>query len=445
MAPGNLQANAVSDYVKFLRDTSPYINTHRGKTFVLALGGEAIAHANFTNIVHDIALLHSLGIKLVLVHGARPQIAERLKGSAISPQFDQYTRITDSATMVCVKDAVGSARISIEAKLSTGATNSPMHGARIRVLGGNLITAKPLGVREGIDFHHTGEVRRIDYKAIQRQLEDGAIVLLSPIGYSPTGEAYNLNYEDIATQTAVSMGAEKLIIFSTSGGVKTPQGDLLKMLSLNEVPQCLNVLKDNVSLQHALMACYQACENGVLRGHIISYEDNGALLTELFTLEGSGTLVLKNGREVIRQATIDDVGGLLELIEPLEQKGILVKRSRELLETEISRFTVMLHAEGMLVGCAAIYPFRDGVSAELACVVTHPDFLNRGFASRLLAQLETQAALQGIRQLFVLTTRASDWFKEKGFVDSSLDELPAERKSLYNFQRNSRIFCKNLL
>lgn len=434
----------MSDYVKFLRDTSPYINAHRGKTFVLALSGEGIAHANFTNIVHDIALLHSLGIKLVLVHGARQQIEERLTTCAIEARFDQHTRITDSATMACVKDAVGSARISIEAKLSTGAANSPMHGARIRVFGGNLITAKPLGVRDGVDFHHTGEVRRIDQKAIQKQLDDGALVLLSPIGYSPTGEAFNLNYEDIATQAAVSLSAEKLIMFSAESGIGDSQGNLVKMLSLNEVPQHLTTLGNNISLQRDLMACYQACENGVLRSHIISYADNGALLTELFTREGSGTLVLKNGKEITRQATIDDVGGLLELIEPLEQKGILVKRSRELLETEITRFTVMQHAEGTLVGCAALYPFSDGNSAELACVATHPDFQNRGFATRLLSQIEHQALQQGIRQLFVLTTHASDWFKEKGFVEAALDDLPTERKTLYNFQRKSRIFCKNL-
>jgi len=434
----------VTDYVKFLRDTSPYINTHRGKTFVLALGGEAVAHANFTNIVHDIALLHSLGIKLILVHGARQQVEERLKNCAIPAQFNQNIRITDSATMACVKDAVGSTRINIEAQLSTGAANSPMHGARIQVVGGNMITAKPLGVREGIDFHHTGEVRRVDKKGIQKQLDDGAIVLLSPIGYSPTGEAFNLNYEDIATQAAVSLNAEKLIIFSAQEGVSDSTGDLLKMISLKEVPRRLDDLSSNVTLQHALMACYQACENGVSRGHIISYVDNGALLGELFSREGRGTLVLQNGHEVIRQATIDDVGGLLDIIAPLEEQGVLVKRSRELLETEISRFSVMLHAEGMLIGCAALYPFSAGNAAELACVATHTDFLNQGIARRLLEHIEGQAAQQGIKHLFVLTIQAGHWFKEHGFVDATLDDLPEERQSLYNLQRNSQIYRKNL-
>lgn len=434
----------MNDYVRFLRDTSPYINAHRGKTFVLALSGEAIAHANFINIVLDIALLQSLGIKLVLVHGARPQVDERLQKAAITARFEKNVRITDTTSMNWVKDAVGSTRITIEAMLSTGASNSPMHGARIHVVGGNLITAKPLGVKDGIDFHLTGEVRRIDQKNIQKQLEGGAIVLLSPIGYSPTGEAFNLNYEDIATHTAISLGAEKLIMFSAEPGITDEQGNLVKMLSLKETPKYLDLLSENITLQHTLMACYQACENSVERAHIISHSDNGALLEELFTREGHGTLLLKNGKNTIRQATIDDIGGLLELIKPLEEKGVLVKRSRERLETEISRFSIMEHAEGMLIGCAAFYPFNGGDTGELACVVTHPDFLNQGIASSLLEHVEQISSQQNYKKLFVLTVQAGHWFKEKGFVDVSLDDLPAERKSLYNLQRNSKIFCKFL-
>ena len=389
----------MTDPVKFLRDTAPYINTHRGKTFVLALSGEAVGHANFTNIVHDIALLHSLGIKLVLVHGAKTQVEERLKSCAITAKFDQHTRITDNESMA-------------------------------------------------------GEVRRIDQKSIQKQLGDGAIVLLSPIGYSPTGEAFNLDYEDIATHAAISVGAEKLIMFNAAHGIADQQGNLIKMLSLNEVPGCLDNLNGEIALQRALMACYQACENSVSRGHIISHAYNGALIEELFTREGNGTLVLKNGENTIRQASIDDVGGLLELISPLEEQGALVKRSRELLETEISRFSIIEHAEGMLVGCAALYPFNgsgsnnsdknsDG-SAELACVATHPDFLNQGIASQLLEHIESLALQQDIKKLFVLTVKAGHWFKEKGFVDVSLDDLPTERQTLYNLQRNSKIFCKKL-
>lgn len=431
-------------YVKFLRDSAPYINTHRGKTFVLALSGDAVAHPNFTSLIHDIALLTSLGIKLVLVHGARQQIDARLTRQNIATAFARNIRITDNTALDCVKDAVGNTRIGIESKLSMGGVNSPMQGAQIRVAGGNFITAKPLGIRDGIDYQHTGEVRKVDRDSIQKQLDDGAIVLLSSLGYSPTGETFNLCYEDVATQTAIALKAEKLMVFASEQAITDTSGNLKQVISLHEVHDCLKGLFDNSPLYMALLACYQACENGVSRGHIISFSEDGSLLSELFTREGSGTLILRNGSEVIRQATIDDIGGLLDLIEPLESEGVLVKRSREILETEVSRFMVMQHSEGMLVGCAALYPFANGKSAELACLATHPDFHNQGFATRMLEQIEQHAKKHGINQLFVLTTQAAHWFQEKGFAASSLTDLPVEKQSLYNFQRNSKIFMKQL-
>lgn len=435
----------MTDYIKFFRETSPYINRHRGKTFVLALRGEAIYHDNFTHIIHDIALLNSLGVRIILVHGARPQINQRLEQRGLTAHFSGHMRITDSQTMECVSDAVGSARISIESALSMGLSNSPMHGARIRVVGGNFITAKPLGIREGIDFQHTGAVRKIDRAGIQAQLDNKAIVLLSPLGYSPTGEAFNLSCEDVATQTAISLNAEKLIFIGKEHGLHDDQGHMVKSINLNDAHHWLEQLNPDQQLYGALQAGYQACLNGVPRSHLISYEEDGTLLSELFTREGAGTLILQHSEEIIRQATIDDITGILELITPLEEKGILVKRSRELLETEISRFYVMVHQEGTIIACAALYPFNSGKAAELACVVTHPDFHNQGLAARVLAHLENKAKhdLQ-LDSLFVLTTHAAHWFQENGFEASSLDKLPMEKAKLYNYQRKSKIFLKHL-
>ncbi|MCK9467876.1 MAG: amino-acid N-acetyltransferase [Porticoccaceae bacterium] len=434
------------DHVKFFRETLPYINTHRGKTFVIAIGGDGVMHDNFPYVVQDIALLNSLGIRIVLVHGARPQIDEHLAKAQIAPRYEDNTRISDEPTMACVRDAMGNTRIGIEALLSMGLANSPMHGARLRVVSGNFITAKPLGVRNGVDFHHSGEVRRIDRTGIERQLEDGAIVLLSSLGYSTTGEAFNLTYEDVATQTAIALQAEKLVLFSAESGVPGPNGDLVRILSLPDVKQHLSPLREagEQLLCNLLEAANLACLRGVPRAHIISYQKNGALLGELFTREGEGTLLLHDGNEVIRSATIEDIAGLLDLITPLEEAGVLVKRSRELLETEISRFTLVVDAENVVVACAALYPFTDHCSAELACVATHPDYRDRGLASRLLTQIEKQARSQGLTRLFVLTTRAAHWFQEHGFETASLDDLPAQKKELYNFQRNSKIFVKSL-
>jgi len=435
----------MTDYVKFFRETSPYINRHRGKTFVIALPGEAICQANFTHIIHDIALLNSLGMRIVLVHGALPQLEQRLAQHQLNLNYADHTPVTDTQAMECVKDAVGSVRISIESLLSMGLSNSPMHGARIRVVGGNFITAKPFGIRAGIDFQCSGEVRKIDRTGIQSQLDDDAIVLLSCIGYSPTGEAFNLSYEDVATQAAITLGAEKLIFLGAEPGLSDSNDRLIKSINLSQAQQLLEGLEEP-ALFGALQGAYQACLSGVPRCHLISYCADGALLGELFTRDGTGTLVLKHSEQVIRQASIDDITGILELISPLEEQGLLVKRSRELLETEISRFYVIAHPEGMLIACAALYPFNDGKAAELACVVTHPDFHNQGLATRLLEHLQDKAKndLQ-LEALFVLTTQAAHWFQQNGFVATSLEQLPLEKAELYNYQRKSKIFYKALV
>lgn len=427
-------------YVQFFRQTSPYIHAHRGKTFVIALGGDAIAHANFHRTVHDIALLQSLGIRLVLVHGARPQIDARIALSGIDTSFAKQLRVTDADAMHCVKEAVGSTRLIIESELSMGLPNSPMHGAQLSVIGGNFMTAKPVGVRDGVDFQRTGEVRRVDAEAVQQQLDLGSLVLMSPIGFSPTGEAFNLNYQDVATHVAIALNAEKLILVSEARGIVDNE-QLVRSISLPEVAALQANSTDDHELS-LLASSYKACSNGVERVHVVSCAEDGALLSELFTREGSGTLIMNDHSEVIRPATIDDVGGILDLISPLEDQQVLVKRSRELLETEISRFMVVIHPEGLLLGCAALYPTMQESSGELACVATHPEFHDQGIATRLLARIETAAQAMGMSTLFALSTQTAHWFLEKGFVEAQVTDLPAQKQSLYNYQRNSRIFSK---
>lgn len=433
----------MSDYTKFFRDTSPYINHHRGKTFVLALPGQAVEHDHVTAIVHDIALLNTLGIRIVLVHGARPQINRRLRERGIEETYAGALRVTDSESMACVREAMGSTRIGIESLLSMGLSNSPMHGARIRVVSGNFVTAKPLGIRDGIDYHHSGEVRKIDAAGIAAQLDLGAVVLLSALGYSPTGEAFNLTRTEVATQVAIALKADKLILFGEQAGV-VEDGKLVKTIDWADIHTWLGRI-DDPQLKVALEAAHQACLNRVVRTHLISYRDDGALLGELFTREGSGTLITQNSREVIRRATIDDISGILDLITPLEEQGVLVKRSRELLEAEISRFYVTVHQEGVIAACAALYPFVDSTAGELACVASHPDFSKRGLAGRLLEHLEQVARHElQLDSLFVLTTQAAHWFLENGFEAADIEQLPQTKAALYNYQRKSKIFRKLL-
>jgi len=431
-------------FIEDFRQSAPYIHAHRGRTFVLAFGGEAIADAGFSSLVHDIALLHSLGIRLVLVHGARPQIESRLTSRGAKLEYANGLRITDDAALACVKEAVGTVRVEIEALMSMGLANTPMSGVRLRTSSGNFVTARPLGIRDGIDYCHTGEVRRIDGAAIRQHLDDRRIVLLSPIGYSPTGEVFNLSAEEVATAAASELQADKLILMSESPELRDGRRRRLSQLSLIEATALINSRRqlDEDTLRqlgHAL----HACRHGVNRVHLVSRHREGALLLELFTRDGNGTLITAETYEGLRAATIDDVGGILGLIMPLEQEGILVKRSRELLEIEINHFHV-IERDGSIIACAALYPAEDGRFAELACLAVHDDYRNHGRGDTLLKAIEDKALRSGLEKLFVLTTRTAHWFRERGFQPGDISQLPARKKNLYNYQRKSRMYVKTL-
>ncbi len=427
-------------HIRWFRNTAPYINTHRNRTFVLMLGGDAAQDSNFPTILHDLALLHSLGVRLVLVHGNRPQIDSRLAAAGIESRFHDDMRITDSASMHHVTDAAASLRAQIEALLSMGLPNSPMQGARMRVCSGNFVTARPLGVVDGVDYQHTGRVRRIDCAGIQQQLAAGSIVLLSPLGYSPTGEIFNLMLEDIAVHCAAGIGADKLVLFGSAAGIAGSDGALLRQLTVASIA---GIQGQDAEQAKLLATARRACMAGVSRCHIISYRDDCALLEELFTHDGNGTLVAKDDYEQTRSASIDDVGGILELIEPLEREGVLVKRSRELLENEIRQFRI-IERDGRIIACAALYPFPEENCGEVACIVSHPDYRGGQRGQRLLQEIEREARLLGLDRVFVLTTQTAHWFLEQGFEERSRDALPAQKQALYNLQRNSKVFFKSL-
>lgn len=424
-----------TNFVRWFRHSSPYINAHKGRTFVIAIDGAAIDRESFSAMVHDLALLASLGVRLVLVHGARPQLEARLALADKKTLLHNDRRITDRKTLGMLTEVCGALRGRIESQLSTGLPNSPMHGARIRVCGGNFVTARPEGIVDGIDFQHTGRVRRIDRDGIAQQLETGAIVLLSPMGYSPTGEIFSLGREELALAVAVALSADKLILFNESG-VRDADGKILRELTLDEAA-ALN--KEQPSLSTAIDACRQ----GIERCHILDFHDDGALLLELFSRDGAGTLIKRAPFETIRQARFEDVGGIMELIAPLEQDGTLVRRSRELLEMEIDHFYVA-ERDSAIIACAALYPDSAHETGEIACVATHPDYRRAGRAERLLEYVEKLATKLRLKNVFVLTTVGGHWFMERGFEAAELSDLPAGRKELYNYQRNSRVYLKNL-
>ncbi|MGU3415171.1 amino-acid N-acetyltransferase [Enterobacteriaceae bacterium C34A] len=436
-----------TELVEGFRHSVPYINAHRGKTFVIMLGGEAIAHENFSSIVNDIGLLHSLGIRLVLVYGARPQIDANLAEHHHEPLYHKNTRVTDAKTLELVKQAAGMLQLDITARLSMSLNNTPLQGAHINVVSGNFIIAQPLGVDDGIDYCHSGRIRRIDEEAIHRQLDSGAIVLMGPVAVSVTGESFNLTSEEIATQLAIKLKAEKMIGFCSSQGVMNADGNIISELFPNEAQARVETLETEGDYYSGtvrfLRGAVKACRSGVRRCHLISYQENGALLQELFSRDGIGTQIVMESAEQIRRATINDIGGILELIEPLEQQGILVRRSREQLEMEIDKFTV-IQRDNTTIACAALYPFPEERIGEMACVAVHPDYRSSSRGEVLLERIAAQARQMGLSKLFVLTTRSIHWFQERGFTPVEVDLLPESKKEMYNYQRRSKVLMADL-
>lgn len=433
-----------TQFIQWFRSASPYIRVHRGRTFVIQFDDDAVASDGFNDLVHDLALLNSLGIRLVLVYSTRHSIEARLEDQHIKSLYHHGMRVTGADAMDYVKDAAGKLRIEIEARLSMGLGNTPMSNADVRVTSGNFIAARPLGVIDGVDYQFTGEVRSIDTDSIRSKLDAREIVLIPPLGYSVTGETFNLSANAAAAKLAVALKADKLIYLMESGCLKDESGEVISQMSRPEAETLLDSIAGEEGMtRYYLRHAVDACAGGVGRVHLIDRKIEGAILQELFTRDGVGNMISSAAYDLIRQAAVSDIAGILDLITPLEKKGILVARSREKLELEIAHFTVMLR-DGVIIGCAALYPFSRESAAELACLAIHPDYHNHGRGEELFSELEDEAGKLGLKRIFVLTTHAEHWFREQGFQESSVDALPVERKQLYNYQRNSKVLVKDI-
>jgi len=438
------QPNKPHDFVAAFRQSAPYIHAHRGKTFVLAFSGEAVADEHFPLLVQDLALLNSLGVRLVIVHGARPQIEQCLQKRKSKSKYVNGIRVTDAVAMECTRDAVGSIRVQIEALFSIGLANSPMAGAGIHVASGNFVSARPYGIHDGVDFGYTGKIRKLDNEAILRNLDARSVVMLSPLAYSVTGEVFNINSEQVATYTATAINADKLIFLLDGKGLRDARRQIIRQLTGQQAEKLLSSRRKlDIEAEVHLRSAIEASQQGVERVHLIPAWTAGALLQELYTRDGAGTLVTASDYEVTRQAGIGDIGGIIELIQPLEQQGLLVKRSREQLEMSIKQFYVM-ERDGLITACVAMIPYPENGMAELACLAVHKDYRKAGRGDAMLKFAENQAQALAMKGLFVLTTQASHWFRERGFETMKLADLPVKRRSLYNYQRQSRVYYRSL-
>ena len=424
--------------VAWMREASPYIRAHRGQTFVVFVGGEVLEDGAAEKLAQDLILLSGLGIRVVVVHGARPQINARLAAAGLEPALLGDVRVTDAKALACVKTAVAAVRMDLEAALVQAALYGANRSAAVTVSGGNFVTARPAGVIQGVDLHYTGEVRRVDRDAIRRRLEHGELVLVSPLGYSPTGETFNLNALDLAVAVACDIEATKLILTADPPGIVDADGALVRHLTVVAARE----FEGSPFAERLLARALRALQLGVERVHVVDRTVDGAIIEELFTRDGVGTMISRTPADHLRRATIDDVGGILALIEPLERDGTLVKRSREKLEMEIDHFSVIVR-EDVVVACGALHAFPNA-TGEIACIAVHPGYRSDGFGVEMLRALEQRAVAAGLQQVFVLTTQAVHWFLEAGYERMTLDTLPVERKALYNVQRNSVVLRKEL-
>jgi amino-acid N-acetyltransferase len=432
-----------TQFVSWLRSVAPYIHAFRGKTFVVAFPGELVMAGALPVLAHDLSLLHALGIRVVLVHGSRPQVEEQLALRKVESRFHNGLRITDEVALECAKEAAGELRLDIEAAFSQGLPNTPMANAAIRVISGNFVIARPVGIIDGVDHELTGLARKIAYEAINPILNAGGLVLLSPLGFSPTGEVFNLAMEDVAVAAATALRADKLIFITEIPLITDAAGTEIREVSTHQASAVLESGSLNADAAYYFEAATRAANLGVPRAHLVPYTIDGSVLLEVFTHDGVGTMISSENLESLREATIEDVASILHLIEPLEADGTLVKRGRELIEREVDYFSVIEH-DGVIFGCAALYPFPAEKMAEMACLTVSPDSQAQGDGERLLKHLETRARAAGFKQLFVLTTRAAHWFLKRGFVMASIDDLPKDRQNMYNWQRKSMVLIKKL-
>ena len=438
-------------FVPWFRSVAPYIHMHRGKTFVVGIAGEAIAAGKLQNIAQDLALIQSMGVKVVLVHGFRPQVNEQLRAKGHEARYSHGMRITDEVALDSAQEAAGQLRYEIEAAFSQGLPNTPMAGSTVRVISGNFITARPVGVIDGVDFKHSGLVRKVDSVGIRHTLEYGAMVLMSPFGFSPTGEAFNLTMEEVATSVAISIQADKLIFLTEIAGIRmdsempvsedNPIDTELPLDAAKKLLATLSPAQRPTDTAFYLQHCVKACEAGVERSHILPFSVDGSLLLEVYVHDGIGTMVVDEKLESLRQATADDIGGILQLIEPFERDGTLVKRDRTEIERDVDHYTVIEH-DGVIFGCAALYPYPDERTAEMATLTVSPQSQAQGDGERILKRVEQRARAMGLQSIFVLTTRTMHWFIKRGFVQVDPEWLPEERKRKYNRDRRSLVLVK---
>ncbi len=430
-------------FIRGFRESSPYIHRFRGQTFVISLEDESLSDGTLSSIASDIALLRSLGIGVILVFAASSRIGLLLEKNRLEMERTPSGPVTTEKILQIIREAVGSVRFEIESALSGGGDNSSMSGAQLKVVSGNYVIARPMGVINGVDHFFTGKPRHIRTEFIKSHIASGEVVLISPLGVSLSGELFFLDGKDIAQAVAEEIQAQKLLFLMNEEGIPERKERSARELTSKEAKTLLDLESLSPNQKEHIVRAIDTVSAGVDRVHLVNRLRDGALLLELFTRDGCGILISADPFESIMPATLEDIPGIIEIIRPLEASGILKGRSRETIETDISLFSVT-RRDRNIIGCGALYPFPKEKTGELACLAVHPDYRRCGRAGNLLAWFEKRAREEGLESIFVLSTQTGHWFSERGFSPCRVEDLPSSRKDSYNHQRKSLVLKKNL-
>ena len=435
--------NQVREHVDLIREVFSYNRRFKDSLFVIKIDSSIIDHPYFSILVRDLSLLHQNGIRFVIIPGAHDRIDEILNQYEIPYNTENGTRISSEEAITFIKMAAFDVSNKVMTELSRYEIPSVI---------GNWVKARALGVMDGVDYQKTGRVDRVRTDAIRTLLKEGHIPIFPCIGWNASGDPYNISSDELSRVIAGELKASKLFFIGADNVLTVDNCSLPKeaelsedgrisKLSLTQAEELLDSNPENPLMQR-IRTAIEACEQGVDRVHILDGRTDGVLLKEIFSNLGIGTMVYNNIYERIRTMETGDISSVLSLMKPFIDKGILVPRSRRDLEQKRKDF-VVYSMDGIVHGCAALHPYAGNI-AEIAALAVDRRFVHLQIGGKIVSYLLEEAAARGYDRVFVLTTQTSDWFLNMGFEPAGVEDLPEEKKAIYNRDRNSRILIHRL-
>jgi amino-acid N-acetyltransferase len=420
-----------------LRGILQYIPQFREKTFILAVDGAIVTDENFATLLLDVAVLRSLNIRVVLVHGASAQIRALAEEKNMTPSDFDGSGITDAATLKLALHAAN--RLTHEILEGLSAND-------LRAASTNVITAHPVGIIQGVDQLFTGKVERVDTELLQSLLVQGVVPVIPPLGFDGDGKTYRVNSDGVAVAVAEALKAIKLIFITTQDGILV-QGRLIRQMLVADLESVLALQKNDFAPEQLSKALHAvaACKAGVPRIHIINGRVDEGLLAEVFSNEGIGTLIYANDYQQIRRAMKKDVRAIQLLTKAAVESEELVKRTRAAIEKSLGDYFIF-EIDKNPIACVALHVYPEQKKGELACLYVNPLHENRGIGRKLIQYIENKAREMGLGELLTLSTQAFTYFQSKGgFAEGSPDDLPPARREKYEQSgRNSKVLVKKL-